>query len=164
MTELLKRWPRIVGPDDGELLGSDGRFDRFMVGGAESAGRVALLEHRLGPRALAGPMHLHTREDEFSWILEGSVGAILAGREVIARPGELVIKPRGEWHTFWNAGDTPARLLEIIVPGGLEDLFRILDTSVDFDMTGLPDLAAKYGCQIDLEQTMALVESHRLNF
>ena len=52
------------------------------------------------------------------------MGALLGDDVVYAEPGDLVFKPRDQWHTFWNAGDEPCRILEIIAPGGFEHLFR----------------------------------------
>jgi hypothetical protein len=76
-----------------------------------------------------------------------------------------MFKPREEWHTFWNAGETPARLLEIISPGGLEEMFRFLDQLTD-EMTAeeLEEQVGPYGCSADTEATMALVEKHGLVF
>lgn len=68
------------------------------------------------PRALAAPMHGPHREDEYSLVLEGSIGALLGDSVVVGNPGDLIFKPREQWHTFWNAGDVPARVLEIISP------------------------------------------------
>ena len=67
---------------------------------------------------------MHTREDEYSYVLEGRLGALLGDDEVYAEPGDFVFKPRDQWHTFWNAGDGPCRILEIIAPGGFEHMFR----------------------------------------
>ena len=75
----------------------------------------------MSPRALAAPMHLHTREDEYSFVLQGRMGALLGDDVVEAGPGDLVFKPRNQWHTFWNAGDVPCRILEIISPAGFEN-------------------------------------------
>ncbi len=111
---------------------------------------------------LAAPVHRHTREDEYSFVLEGRLGAMLGEEEVFAEAGTLVFKPRGQWHTFWNAGDTPVRLLEIISPGGLEQLFRRLGE--EYDPETVPALAAEYGCEVDFEATMPLVERHGLVF
>jgi quercetin dioxygenase-like cupin family protein len=58
--------------------------------------------------------------------LEGSIGALLGDTVVIGNPGDLIFKPREQWHTFWNAGDAPARILEIISPAGFENYFREL--------------------------------------
>ena len=115
--------PKIVGPDDGKagFLGSIGV--RFMIDGAESGGGFSLVEHPMSPRALAAPLHRHTREDEYSYVLEGRMGALLGDDVVEAGPGDLVFKPRDQWHTFWNAGDEPARILEIIAPAGFEVFF-----------------------------------------
>lgn len=157
---------RVLGPKDGELLGSpDATTDRFMIDGADSGGRFALVEHTLAPRALAAPLHLHTQEDEFSYVLEGTVGALLGDEEVFGKPGDLIFKPRGQWHTFWNAGDTPTRILELISPSGLEELFRLLGERDEFpDQDELAALVDGYGCLADLERTMPIVERHGLAF
>ena len=163
-TEATSMQPRVIGPDDGDFGGlPDGTHDRFLLDGHETDGRVALVEHYLLPKALAAPLHFHTLEDEFSFVLEGLVGARLGDDEVVAGVGHLIFKPRGQWHTFWNAGDTPARILEIITPGGLEQAFRTMGQP-DFDEETLPALAAQYGCEVDFEGTMSVVERHGLNF
>ncbi|WP_218058218.1 cupin domain-containing protein [Streptomyces sp. Wb2n-11] len=109
---------RIVGPENGEPYQPERACgDRFLIDSREWGGRFALVEHRLPPKVLAAPVHKHTLEDEFSFVIEGSVGARFGDEEVVAGPGDLVFKPRGEWHTFRNAGQAPARLLEIISPG-----------------------------------------------
>src|SRR4030088_3806738 len=114
---------KVVGPTDGKagFLGSIGV--RFMIDGNESGGGFSLVEHPMGPRALAAPLHRHSREDEYSYVLTGRVGASLGGEVVYGEPGDLIFKPRGQWHTFWNAGDQPARILEIISPAGFEKFF-----------------------------------------
>lgn len=152
---------RIVRAGDGEVLGPvDGCRDRFLVDAARWGGRLAVVEHLLAPRSLAAPLHRHTREDEFSWIVDGEV-TYRAGDEVlVARAGDLVIKPRGEWHTFWNATDRPARVLELICPGGLEVAFRLMDTT-DVDVVAVGE---QYGCAVDLEATAQLLEQHGLTF
>jgi mannose-6-phosphate isomerase-like protein (cupin superfamily) len=117
--------PKIVGPNDGQagFLGSIGV--RFMIDGDETFERgFSLVEHPMSARALAAPLHRHTREDEYSFVLEGRMGALLGDDVVEAGPGDLVHKPRNQWHTFWNAGDEPCRILEIIAPAGFEDFFR----------------------------------------
>jgi mannose-6-phosphate isomerase-like protein (cupin superfamily) len=114
---------RVVGPQDGKagFLGSIGV--RFMIDGADAGERFSLVEHPMPPRALAAPLHRHNREDEYSYVLEGRMGALLGEDVLEAGPGDLVFKPRDEWHTFWNAGDEPARILEIISPAGFEQFF-----------------------------------------
>ena len=54
---------------------------------------------------------------------QGRVGALLGDEVVYGEPGNLIFKPRDQWHTFWNAGDEPARILEIISPAGFERYF-----------------------------------------
>lgn len=157
---------QVLGVKDGEsLVGADGRVDRILVETAELDSGIALVEHTVPPRTLAAPLHIHTREDECSFVIAGRLGVQLGDEEVFADPGELVRKPRGQWHTFWNAGDEPLRILEIISPGGIEALFRQLsEPGGEYDPSTLPALAGRYGCRVDFERTMPIAERHGLQF
>ena len=139
--------------------------DRFMIDGSDSEQRFALVQHLFPPRALAAPMHRHHQEDEYTYVLTGRIGAVLDGVEVVAGPGDLLFKPRGQWHTFWNAGDEPASCLEIISPAGLEQFFRAL---TEFTEPPTPDqlaeLAAPYHCDADMDATAQVLERHGLEF
>jgi hypothetical protein len=79
--------PRVVGPHDGHLAILGGISARFVVAGDDASKRFALVEHPMQPRALAAPMHRHHREDEYSFVLEGSIGALLGDSVVIGNPG-----------------------------------------------------------------------------
>jgi mannose-6-phosphate isomerase-like protein (cupin superfamily) len=152
---------KVVGPTDGKagFLGSIGV--RFMIDGAEADQRFSLVEHPMPPRALAAPLHRHNREDEYSYVLEGRMGALLGEEVIEAGPGGLVHKPRGQWHTFWNAGDEPCRILEIISPAGFEHYFEEL-----VDMGGvagapperLGELCSRYALDMDPDSVPGLLE------
>jgi quercetin dioxygenase-like cupin family protein len=152
---------RVVGPQDGKagFLGSIGV--RFMIGGAESDERFSLVEHPMSARALAAPLHRHLREDEYSFVLEGRVGALLGDDVVIGEPGDLIFKPRNQWHTFWNAGDEPARLLEIISPAGFERFFEelvALGGVAQAEPSVLGDLCARYELEMDPDSLPGLLD------
>jgi quercetin dioxygenase-like cupin family protein len=154
---------RIIRAGTGEILGSeDGCRDRFLVDSKDWDGRFAMLEHLLAPRSIAAPMHRHSKEDEFSLVLEGHVWYHAAGEELVATVGDLVFKPRGEWHTFWNAADEPARVLEVISPGGLEEAFRVIDTAADD--VDLGPVVEPYGCEGDMAATLPIIERYGLTF
>jgi mannose-6-phosphate isomerase-like protein (cupin superfamily) len=158
---------KVVGPHDGKagFLGSIGV--RFMIDGHETDGGFSLVEHPMSARALAAPLHRHNREDEYSYVLEGQVGALLGDDVLVGGPGDLIFKPRGEWHTFWNAGDEPARLLEIIAPAGFE---RFFDELVDLggvaqaDPEVMAELCARYELDMDPGSVPELVERFDLRF
>jgi mannose-6-phosphate isomerase-like protein (cupin superfamily) len=153
---------KIVGPADGQLgfLGSIGV--RWMIDGDETYERgFSLVEHPMSPHALAAPLHKHTREDEYSYVLEGKMGALLGDEVVVAQAGDLVHKPRDQWHTFWNAGDEPCRILEIIAPAGFEDFFRELDAlggALQADPQDLAALNDRYGLEMQPETVPGLLE------
>ena len=102
--------PKIVGPHDGKAGHLGGIGVRFMAWAAETGGGFSLVEHPMAPRALAAPLHRHTHEDEYSYVLEGRMGADLGGEVVYAEPGDLVFKPRGQWPAFQNACHCPRGL------------------------------------------------------
>jgi mannose-6-phosphate isomerase-like protein (cupin superfamily) len=125
----------------------------------------AAVVEEIVPLGVGAPLHRHSREDEYSFVLEGRMGADLGGDIVVAGPGDLVFKPRAEWHTFWNAGDEPCRILEIISPGGFERYFEEL---IDFlqapTRESVAPVAAKYGLEIDPASIPVLCERHGLRF
>jgi len=135
----------------------------FLLGSAATGGSFALVEHTLPPRGLGAPLHRHANEDEYSYVLEGRLGAQLGDEVVEAGPGELVRKPRGQEHTFWNAGDEPLRFLEIISPGGFEGYFRELASPLAAgDFPQVEEIAARYELEIDFSTIPALAERHGL--
>jgi quercetin dioxygenase-like cupin family protein len=158
---------KVVGPRDGKagFLGSIGV--RFMIDGEEAGDRFSLVEHPMSPRALAAPLHRHTREDEYSYVIEGRVGALLGDEVLVGNPGDLILKPRNQWHTFWNAGDEPARILEIISPAGFERFFNeLVDLGgvTQAEPQTLADLCARYELEMDPDSVPGLVERFDLRF
>jgi mannose-6-phosphate isomerase-like protein (cupin superfamily) len=157
--------PKVLGPHDGKagFLGSIGV--RFMIDGGESGGGFALVEHPMSARALGAPLHRHTREDEYTFVFEGRVGALFGDQVLEAGPGSLIFKPRNQWHTFWNAGDVPARILEIISPAGFEHYFRelaALGGSRVAAPEALKSLAQRYSLEVAPQSIPALLERFHL--
>jgi mannose-6-phosphate isomerase-like protein (cupin superfamily) len=171
ITELKRfdhtQGPRIVGPRDGKAVDLQSVGVRFMTWTEETGGGFSLVEHPIAPRTLCAPLHRHSREDEYSYVLEGRMGALLGDEVVYAEPGDLAYKPRDQWHTFWNAGDEPCRILEIICPGGFEHFFDEMaelqkDPAFGPEMMG--PLGAKYGLEFDPAGTERVVAEHGLKF
>ena len=158
---------RVLKSGDGAQGWLGGLGVRFMIPGADSSGGFSLVEHPLQPRALAAPLHRHSREDEYSLIISGRVGALLGDDVVYGEPGDLIWKPRGQWHTFWNAGDVSASLLEIISPAGFEKYFQEL-IQLFGDGKPQPDkigpIAARYGLELDPQSIPQLCERFGLRF
>ena len=152
---------KVLGPKDGKAGMISGIGVRFMIDGADSDQRFSLVEHPMPPRSLAAPIHRHLREDEYTFVLEGSVGALLGDEVVVAGAGDLVWKPRNQWHTFWNPTDEHASILEIISPAGFEHFFEeLLDMGGAFkaDPADLADLAARYDLEMQPETVPGLLE------
>ncbi len=136
---------------------------RWKIDAAEAGRRFAVVHHPMAPRALAAPLHRHTNEDEYSYVLRGRLGALLGDEVVTAEPGTWVFKPRGQWHTFWNAGDEPCEIIEIISPGGFEDFFREVAAAWG-DVEQFTAIATKYKLEMDLGSIPGLCERFGLTF
>jgi hypothetical protein len=91
----------------------------------------------------------------------------LGDEVLIGGTGDLIFKPRNQWHTFWNAGDEPARVLEIISPAGFERFFAEL---VDLggvaraEPQSVAELCARYGLEMNPGSVPGLVERFELRF
>jgi quercetin dioxygenase-like cupin family protein len=111
-----------LGPGEGPQLRVPGHpLVVPKLVGADTGGVYSLLEMTVPEAGL--PRHIHRAEEEVFYIMEGTV-RVQRGEETIdAGAGSLVQVPRGTPHTFWNAGDTPARLLAIFSPAGFEGFF-----------------------------------------
>jgi quercetin dioxygenase-like cupin family protein len=139
---------------------------RFMISGAQTGGLFSVVEHPIDPASLGAPYHTHTKEDEYSIVLEGDVGFALDEQVVVGHQGDTVFKPRNVRHTFWNAGDAPARILEIITPAGFETYFA--EVGEVFAKAGPPDVAAlasiagRYGLRMERETAPELIAKHGL--
>jgi quercetin dioxygenase-like cupin family protein len=124
------------------------RFD-YKVTSADSGGALAALEVTIPPGTLVKP-HNHSREDEFTVVLTGTVGARVGDRVVEAAAGASMVKPRGLPHAMWNVGPEPARVLEVLAPGGLDDYFEELAPALAAKLppAEYDALAERYGLTI----------------
>jgi mannose-6-phosphate isomerase-like protein (cupin superfamily) len=155
----------VLGAGDGDTVHLLALGVRFMIEGETTGGAFSLVEHPLPGRALGAPVHTHRHEDEYSYVLEGCVGIQLGEDVLEAKPGQLVFKPRGVPHAFWNAGDEPARLLELISPAGFEQYFRELAPllgAAERDDAAIGAVVARYDLDIDFGSIPVLAERHGL--
>ena len=154
----------VLGPNEGDVVRLFALGVGFMIDGQATGGRFSLIEHPLPPRSLGAPTHTHRNEDEYSYVLEG-LGVQLGEEVSEATAGDLVFKPRGIAHTFWNGGDEPARMLELISPAGFETYFRELAPRLAApgqDDAAIAEIVGRYGLEIDFATVAGLVERHGL--
>ena len=139
---------KVVQPGEGRAgrLGP-GVGVHFKIDGADTGGALSVVEHPFDVGALVRP-HVHTREDEISIVLEGEIGFRSEDQEVVLGVGGYIIKPRNQVHAMWNAGSTPARMIEIISPAGFEGFFRgfaDLNDAGPIDPAAVAGLAEQFG-------------------
>lgn len=153
----------VVVPRIGEAFDFGGLGVEWKIGSEDTGRRFAVVHHPLAPRALAAPLHRHHREDEYSFVLRGTLGALLGDEVVTAEEGEWVFKPRDQWHTFWNAGDDRCDLIEIISPAGFENYFREVAESWG-DVEKFAEINGKYSLDMDFDSVPGLCERFGLTF
>jgi mannose-6-phosphate isomerase-like protein (cupin superfamily) len=98
------------------------------------------------------PLHLHHKQDEWWYILEGRFLFEVDGKQFYAGPGDTVFAPHGSVHTFQNAGTDPGRTLTTVVPGGLdlffEELSEMVPRGATPDVAELSALCCKHGLEL----------------
>jgi len=135
----------------------------WKIDAAATGRHFSVVHHPIAPRALAAPLHRHHREDEYSFVLRGRLGALLGDDVVEAGPGSWVFKPRDQWHTFWNAGDEPCEIIEVISPGGFEDYFREVAAAWG-DLEAFAAINQRYALEMDFGSVPSLCARFGLTF
>ena len=114
--------PTINTPPQGRTIAVVGDVYRFLATGEETNGKYALFE-ALVPPGGGPPPHVHSREEEGFYVLEGEITFTVNGERVVAKAGTFANMPVGTPHSFKNEGDRPARMLISVAPAGLEQMF-----------------------------------------
>ena len=155
--------PAGIPTDQGRSLQLGGLGVVFKIGAEATGGSLAVVEHPIGPGVLIFP-HVHQHEDEYSFVIEGTIGARVGDQVLEARPGDCIVKPRGVPHTFWNPNPTTARVLEIISPAGFEGYFdelaEIFAAGTPPDMRRVAALIDRYGLIPRLDWVAELEETY----
>jgi mannose-6-phosphate isomerase-like protein (cupin superfamily) len=152
-----------IPAEAGERFDFGGLGVRWKIDGDQAGGRFAVVHHPLAPRALAAPLHYHHNEDEFSFVLTGTLGALLGDEEVIATAGTWLRKPRHQWHTFWNASDEPCDIIEIISPAGFENYFR--EVAAEWgNVSRFAEINAKYSLEMRFDSVPELCRRFGVTF
>jgi quercetin dioxygenase-like cupin family protein len=147
-----------VGSGEGDAFSAAGDVYRLLVSGRRTGDVYALHEIRVSPNN-GPPPHIHSREDESFFVLEGEVDFQVGDEKITARHGTFIQGPRGIEHSFKNNTQLPARLLVFVTPAGFENFFNEFAQPIaSFDSPAIPAskdevdklLAAgpKYGLQI----------------
>ena len=152
-----------VLPGAGDSVDFDGLGVNWKIDGTLTDRRFAVVHHPIRPHALAAPLHRHHNEDEFSFVLRGTMGALLGDEVVRAERGTWVCKPRHQWHTFWNDGDDPCDIIEIISPAGFAQYFREVAAAWG-DVRRFAEINRSYGLEMDFDTVPRLCERFGLTF
>ncbi|MDX5417947.1 MAG: cupin domain-containing protein [Hymenobacteraceae bacterium] len=159
----MKEKKKSIGINEGEQFDFGGFGVHWKIDGPVTGERFSIVHHPLAPHALAAPLHYHHNEDEYSYVIKGKLGALLGDDVVTAEPGTWVLKPRGQWHTFWNAGDEPCLIIEVISPAGFENYFREVAAAWG-DMGRFAEINKKYALDMDFNSVPKLCERFGLTF
>lgn len=155
--------PAVILPGDGEAFGFAETGGQWKIDAADTGERFVVAHYPIAPRTLVAPAHCHHNEDEYTYVLDGTLGTLVGDEAVTAEPGTWIVKPRGQWHTLWNAGDTPCRVMEIVSPAGFESYFEEV-AAAGSDMERLMQINEKYAIEMDFESVPVLCEHFGLTF
>jgi quercetin dioxygenase-like cupin family protein len=156
------RQPVIRKPGEGRTIAVVGDVYRFLATGDDTNGKYALWEAIVTPGG-GPPPHIHSREEEGFYVLEGEITFQVADQRLVASAGMFVNMPVGTLHGFKNEGGKPARMLISVAPAGLEKMFFEVGVPVPEGATTaspptkeeidkLLEIAPRYGVEIKLPQ------------
>ncbi|MBA2376940.1 MAG: quercetin 2,3-dioxygenase [Actinomycetota bacterium] len=142
---------------EGKMLWVLDSLITFKLTGEDTNGEMTLMDSVIMPQS-GPPPHIHEREDETFYVLEGEFEFMAGGETIRASPGSVVYGPRGIIHTYRNVGDEAGRFLTMITPSGLEDFFHEIGEPVTDPTTPPPitpekiehllAIGPKYGLEI----------------
>jgi quercetin dioxygenase-like cupin family protein len=156
----MSRHPVINTPPQGRTIAVVGDVYRFLATGDDTNGKYALFEALVGPGG-GPPPHVHSREEEGFYDLEGEITFTINGERIVATAGTFANVPVGTPHSFKNESTKPARMLISVAPAGLEKMFMEVGVSLaEGATTALPPtrdeiekllaIAPSYGIEIKL--------------
>jgi quercetin dioxygenase-like cupin family protein len=122
---------------------------QVQVRSEHTNGALAVIGETLPPRILV-PNHVH-RNDVWVHVDSGEIGVLVGDDVCCARAGEWALKPRGVEHAMWNPTDEPARIIEVLTPGGSERWFEELATLANDDEAGFADACRRHGIEFRLD-------------
>jgi quercetin dioxygenase-like cupin family protein len=134
---------------DAEVLSVVGDRIRILADGRMTGGRCVLFEN-ISPPGGGPPLHRHTHDDEFFFVLEGTMKFRIDGRDTVVSAGASVAAPRGTVHAFANIGSSPSRMIVMCSPAGLEGPFREVDQLTREGRANLDAIVAAFR-RFDLE-------------
>ena len=145
-------------PNEGRVIGVVGDLYRFLAVGEDTDGRYATIEAIVPPGG-GPPPHIHSREEESFYILEGEITFQIGDDRVVATAGMFANMPIGSLHSFKNASNEPAKMLISVAPAGLEKMFFEVGQPVEPGATTVPPpsreeiekllaIAPRYGVEI----------------
>src|ERR1700747_3268028 len=118
----MSRHPVLNTPPQGRTIAVVGDVYRFLATGDDTNGRYALFEALVGPGG-GPPPHVHSREEEGFYVLEGEITFTINGERVVATAGMFANMPVGTPHSFKNESGRTAKMLISVAPAGLEKMF-----------------------------------------
>ena len=118
----MNHQPTIRKPDEGRTIAVVGDVYRFMATGEDTNGKYAMWE-ALVPPGGGPPPHVHSREEESFYILEGEITFQIGDEQVVATAGMFANMPVGTPHSFKNESTQPAKMIISVAPAGLENMF-----------------------------------------
>jgi mannose-6-phosphate isomerase-like protein (cupin superfamily) len=157
MTQAQTPTPLAVDRDEGEAIWWFGSLAVIKASAADTGGAMSLIEITEPPN-FEGPLHVHHREEEGFYILEGSATFQIGDQTIEAKAGDYLLGPRDIPHKF-DTGPEGCRMLFIMTPGGFEDLVREMGepagsrtlpplSDEEPDMARVAQIAEKYGCEL----------------
>ena len=149
---------KIAEPNGGKHIAIAGDINSILASKDDTCGTYSVVEAKVFPNGVPVP-HIQTREHEGFYVLEGEITFTVDGKEIVAEPGTFVNVPPNVTHSFKNKTNNLAKMLIVLAPGGMENLFvevgdEVSDPTIqpppmsDSQMKKFADVVSNYGVEI----------------
>lgn len=154
---------KLVRAATGELVDNPFHPVRLLLSNEESAGEVTIYEFLLPPKSPGSPPHTHSLEDEYFYVISGTLDVLSNGEVLRLNPGDFAALTRGHTHMFWNGSETPTELIMTTTGSSFEEFMagagpRIAEAKpANAEEAGavIGQLAAEHGIMISMEKMPA---------
>jgi mannose-6-phosphate isomerase-like protein (cupin superfamily) len=146
--------PILLRPDEGKVLDVLGEVLTIKVAGEDTDGAYTIIQE-VSPPSGGPPLHLHHREDEAFYVLEGEYEVHCGDERISATPGTFVFAPRKIPHTFRNVSAGRGKVLAIVTPAGIEKFFEELSEGAKqgpLDLGRVKEIAERYEIELMLHE------------
>jgi uncharacterized cupin superfamily protein len=153
-------------PDTGTGIHFEGMHIQVVISGKQTGGSFSVVEYQLAPATLGAPIHVHTHEDVYLYVLEGELVVLLDGKQSTIRSGQWIKILKGVSQALWSLHDCAVRYFEVTNPAGAENIYQKMADMVasgkPFEYEAMREMDQQFGLETDFQSIFEITDQYNL--